>query len=345
MQAAEKGGRRGANLALFEAGTLLARGVKEQLVGRRFPVATMRLYTSRNDPDANLSEFAGEAMFVSEPDFDALGPLDIAFFCGTPPEGVRYLDWPRQRGFTAIDLSTAARRDATVPVINAAVNPEKLHGAPNLVATPHPVSLLLSTVLAALQRGCGLESATAVVLQPASEAGDEGINELYRQTVGVLNFQDWPQEIFGRQVAFNVIPAFAWGDRGDPAGSSEARIEEEVRAIAGGRFDLSVAVMVAPVFHCHAAIVRVALPEGKGKSDLGAALSAAPDLRFEAGESTLTPVDLAGKAGIFVAAPRPAGSPRTFWIWAVSDNLKTGAALNAVRIAEELWKDTAEARA
>jgi aspartate-semialdehyde dehydrogenase len=46
-----------------------------------------------------------------------------------------------------------------------------------------------------------------------------------------------------------------------------------------------------------------------------------------------------------VAAPRPAGSPRTFWIWAVSDNLKTGAALNAVRIAEELWKDTAEARA
>jgi len=345
MRAAEDEGRRGANLALFEAGTLLAKGVKTQLVGRRFPVASMRLYTSRMEPDANLSEFAGEAMFVSEPDFDALGPLDIAFFCGTPPEGDRYLDWPRQRGFTAIDLSSAARNLATVPLINAAVNPEKLRGAPNLVATPHPVSLMLSTVLAALERGCGLESAAAVVLEPVSEAGAEGINELYRQTVGVLNFQEWPQEIFGRQVAFNVIPAFAWGDRGDPAGSSEIRIEEEVRPIAGGRFDLSVAVLLAPVFHCHAAMVRVALPEGKGMSDLGAALSTVPDLRFEAGESTLTPVDRAGEPGIFVAAPRPAGSPHAFWIWAVSDNLQAGAALNAVRIAEALWKDAAEARA
>jgi aspartate-semialdehyde dehydrogenase len=344
MPVADAGARRGANLALFEAGTLLAKGVKEQLVGRGFPVASMRLYTSRQDPDANLSEFDGEAMFVSEPDVEALGPLDIAFFCGTPPEGDRYLDWPKQRGFTAIDLSSAARRDAAAPLINAAINPEKLRGSPHLVATPHPVSLMLSTVLAPLVRGCGVESASAVVLEPVSEAGDEGINELYRQTVGVLNFQEWPQDVFGRQVAFNLIPAFAWGERGGPAGSSEQRIEAEVRAIAGGRFDPAIAVVVAPVFHCHAAMLRVVLPEGKGGPDLDASLAAVPDIRREAGETALTPVDRAGEPGIFVASPRPAGSPRAFWLWVVSDNLRAGAALNAVRIAEVLWRD-AEARA
>ena len=345
MRAVENGRRRGANLALFEADTLVAKGVKEQLLGRSFPVASMRLFTSRSDPEANLSEFAGEAMFVAEPDVDALGPLDIAFFCGTPPEGDRYLDWPKQRGFTAIDLSSAARRDATAPLVNAAVNPEKLRGTPHLIATPHPVSLMLSTVLAPLVRGCGLESATAFVLEPVSEAGDEGIKELYRQTIGVLNFQEWPREVFGRQVAFNLIPAFAWGEGGDPAGSSETRLEEEVRGITGGGFDLSVGVVLAPVFHCHAAMLRVVLPEGPGKADMNAVLSAVPEIRFEAGASTLTPVDRAGEPGIFVAAPRPAGRPRAFWIWAVSDNLTAGAALNAVRIAETLWKDVAQARA
>jgi aspartate-semialdehyde dehydrogenase len=338
MRAADTGGRRGANLALFEAGTLVAKGVKEQLVERGFPVASMRLYTSRSDPDANLSEFKGEAMFVSEPDPEALGPLDIAFFCGTPPDVDRYLDWPKQRGFTAIDLSSAARRDAAAPLVNAAVNPESLHGSPPLIATPHPVSLLLSTVIAALVRGCGLESATACVMQPVSEAGDAGISELYRQTVGVLNFQEWPSDVFGRQVAFNLVPAFVWGERGDPAGASDPRIEEEVRAIAGGRFDLSVAVVLAPVFHCHAAMLRVVLPEKKGREDLGAALAAAPEIRREAGEAARTPVDGAGESGIFVAAPRPAGSSRAFWLWVVSDNLRAGTALNAVRIAEALWK-------
>lgn len=339
MRVADDGARRGANLALFEAGTLVAKGVKEQLVERRFPVASMRLYTSRHDPDANLSEFNGEAMFVSEPDVDALGPLDIAFFCGTPPEGDRYLDWPRQQGFTAIDLSSAARRDAAAPLVNAAVNPDQLRGLPRVIATPHPVSLMLSTVLAPLARGCGLDSASAVVLEPVSEAGDEGISELYRQTVGVLNFQEWPQEVFGRQVAFNLVPAFAWGERGDPAGSSGSRIEREVRSIAAGRFDLAVAVVVAPVFHCHAAMLRVVLPDGKGRRDLDACLGSVPDIRVEAGESTLTPVDRAGEPGIFVASPREAGSTRAFWLWVVSDNLKAGAALNAVRIAEVLWKD------
>lgn len=340
MRVGDAGVRRGAHLALFEAGTLLAKGVKDQLIGRGFPVASMRLYTSRQDPDANLSEYNGEAMLVSEPDVEALGPLDIAFFCGTPLEGSRYLDWPKQRGFTAIDLSAAARRDAAAPLVNAAVNADKLLGSPHLIATPHPVSLMLSTVLAPLARGCGIASASAVVFEPVSEAGDEGINELYRQTVGILNLQEWPQDVFGRQIAFNLVPAFAWGERGDPAGSSEPRIEEEVRAIAGGRFDLAVALVVAPVFHCHAAMLRVVLPGGKGRADLDASLAAVPEIRVDAGGSTLTPVDRAGKPGLCIASPRPAGSERAFWLWVVSDNLQAGATLNAVRIAEVLWKDT-----
>ena len=328
---------RGAHLAVFDAQTLVAKGVRDHLVGRAFPIASMRFFASRVDPEVNLTEFAGEAMFVSEPDPEALGPLDIAFFCGSRPDAERYLSWPAERGFTAIDLTSAVRPEQDGPPINVAVNADRLARAQRLVATPHPIALMLSTVLAAAKRGCGLRDTAVTAFQPVSEAGEEGINELYRQTLGLLNFQEYPQEIFGRQLAFNLVPAFAYGKDAVP-GRIDGRIEEEIRLIAGPGFDLSVGVVLAPVFHCHAAMARLVLAPGRGPAELTAALSAVPDVRVEATGARVTPVDRAGEPGILVAGPWPAGAPNAWWIWIVSDNLRAGAALNAVRIAETLWR-------
>ena len=80
---------RGARLALFEATSLTAKGVKDQLAARSFPVTSVRLFTSSTDPDANLTEFKGEAMLVTAPDEEGLGSLDIAFLCGGREEGER----------------------------------------------------------------------------------------------------------------------------------------------------------------------------------------------------------------------------------------------------------------
>jgi aspartate-semialdehyde dehydrogenase len=344
MRAEPGDAARGAHLALFDAQTLVAKGVREHLVGRGFPIASMRFFSSQPDPETNLTEFAGEAMFVSAPDPDALGPLDIAFFCGSRPEGERYLGWPAERGFTAIDLSSAVRPGGDAPPINVAVNADWLRESPRLVPTPHPIALMLSTVLAAAHRGCGLRDAAVTALQPVSEAGEEGINELYRQTLGLLNFQDWPQDVFGRQLAFNLVPAFAYRGGNAPGRIDGAEIEEETRLIAGPGFDLSVGVVLAPVFHCHAAMVRLILAPGKKASDLAAALAASEDIRVDATGARATPVDRAGEQGVLVAGPWPAGSPQACWIWIVSDNLQAGAALNAVRIAETLWRHAGDRR-
>jgi aspartate-semialdehyde dehydrogenase len=332
---------RGAHLALFDATTLLGKGVKERLVDRRFPVASVHLYTSSDDPDANLSEYAGEAMLVSRPDIEALGPLDIAFFCGTRPEGLRYLDWPGRRGFVAIDLTTASRGAAGVPVVNAVVNPEALPAGPGLVSTPHPIALILSTVLATVKRGCGVREASAVVLQPASEAGEAGISELYQQTLGLLNFGELPRDIFGRQVAFNLVPGDLYGAAGPPGGATAAEIERDILQVTSGGLALSIAVLLAPVFHCHAAMMRIVLPQGKGRDDLLAALRGTDEIRLEARDGRATPVECAGEPGILVTGIHQAGHPEAFWLWIVSDNLQTGSALNAVRIAEAVWKRAA----
>lgn len=328
---------RKAHVAVFDATTLVAKGIKDQLVGRKFPIASMRLYTSSDDPDANLTEFAGEAMLVSRPDIDSLGALDLAFFCGTTAEGARYLDWPGKKGFVGIDVTAAAIGSARVPLVNAGVNPEALPAGPGLVGTPHPIALMLSTVLTAIERGCGLEQATATVLQPVSECGEPGIAELYQQTLGILNFHDQPSDIFGRQVAFNLVPDAAFGAGGVPGSGSTAGVEQEIRRITGERYPVSVAIVLAPVFHGHAAMTRVLIPKGRTAADLEAALAAADEIRVAPAADRITPVERAGEAGILASGIRPAGAQGAFWIWLVSDNLTSGAALNAVRIAEAVW--------
>jgi len=335
------GAPRKAHVALFDATTPVAQGVKEQLLGRRFPIASVRLYTSRDDPEANLTEFGGEAMFIGLPDVDALGALDIAFLCGTRAEGERYLDWPGRRGFRAIDLTSAASGSPGVPIVNASVNPEALEEPPPVVGTPRPIALFLSTVLGAVERGCGLLEASAVVLQPVSECGEEGVQELVRQTAGLLNFQDIPRQVFDRQIAFNLVPALAYGDRGAPGAAPARELEREVLRVTGGRFDLSIAVVLAPVFHGHAAMTRVVLPPGRSAGDLEAALVAGRDLSRAADAAVATPVDRAGERGVLVAGPDPAGSKEAFWLWIVHDNLRGGTAENAVRIAEAIWSRAA----
>ncbi|MFQ5878021.1 MAG: Asd/ArgC dimerization domain-containing protein [Acidobacteriota bacterium] len=330
-------GRR-AHLALFDATTLTARGVKDHLVGRSFPTASVRLFSSTDDPGNNLTEFGGEAMLVTTPDIDALGALDIAFLCGTRREGERYLDWAERRGFVAIDLTTASNGRDDIPLVNAAVNPGSIPDRPRLIASPRPIAQFLSSLLAPAVRACGLVDATGVVFQPASGCGDPGIEELYQQTVGLLNFREVPKSVFRRQLAFNLIPGSLYGADEAPGGGDPSALDREVRKVTGGDYRLSVEVVLAPIFHCHVALLQLTLAPGTGLAELEAAFAASGELeRCADGEGT-TPIDRAGKPGIAVGGFRPARHPSSFWVWAVTDSMQSGAALNAVRIAEEILR-------
>lgn len=326
--------RRKAHVALFDATTLAARGVKDQLAARGFPAASIRLFTSSADASSNLTEFKGEPMLVTEPDIDTLENLDIAFLCGSPVDGARYLDWAGRVGFVAVDLSGAAASGAA-PLVNASVNPEAILQGPGVIATPHPIAQILSTVLAAVRKRCGLQEAIVVVLQPASHHGEPGIDELYKQTASLLSFADMPREIFGRQLAFNLIPGFA-AEETQGWDALHADLAEEVRGITGGSYALGVQVIQAPVFHGHAVMAHVVLDSGRSADDLAACFADGDEFQLERRGERATPVERAGEGGILIGGIRPGARPASFWIWVVCDDLAGGTALNAVRIAEML---------
>jgi len=323
------------HLAVFDATTLLAKAVRDQLVARKLPTRSVRLFTSSDDPEANLTEFGGEAMMVSKPDLETLGALDIAFFCGSSREGALYLDWPRQAGFVAIDLTSASQALKDVPVVNVGVNPDAIGNRPVWIATPQPASQILSNLLAPVERRLGLRSCAAVILQPVSELGDEGVSELYQQTVGLLNFKEMPTAVFGRQMAFNVLPS-ELAPRGGPSGGpAPARVESEVRAILGRPVEVSVEIVQVPVFHCHAVAAHLVLPEPAGRDRLLECFRGGVDFVIASPGGPATPVERAGETSMLVAGVRETG-PGSFWLWAVADNLVAGVVQNAVRIAETL---------
>ncbi|HKN46705.1 MAG TPA: Asd/ArgC dimerization domain-containing protein, partial [Candidatus Polarisedimenticolia bacterium] len=283
MGTREATARRRAHVAVFDANTLIAKGIKEQLISRSFPLASVRLFTSKDDPDSNLTDFDGEAMLLTQPDPDSLGSLDIAFLCGSREEGARYLEWPGRKGFVAIDLTTRSNASEDVPLVNAGVNPEAITSRPGVIATPHPIAQLLSTLLAPIVRRCGLREAAAIVFQPASEAGEEGIDELYRQAVSLMNFQDLPREVFGKQIAFNLVPSFLYEEEKVPGGARPPALEREVLKITGGEYSLSVDVVLVPVFHCHAVLASLRLPAGRAREDLLASFRSVEEIRVAGG--------------------------------------------------------------
>jgi aspartate-semialdehyde dehydrogenase len=327
--------RRRAHVALFDATTLAAKGVKDHLAARSFPTASVRMFTSSTDPEFNLTEFAGEPMLLAPPDFDTLGNLDVAFLCGTRQEGERYLDWAGRAGFVAIDLTGASIGAGEVPLVNASVNPEAVPPGPGVVAAPHAVAQMLSTLLAPVHRHCGLREAVIVVLQPASERGQEGIDELYRQSTSLMNFQEMPKEVFGRQLAFNLVPGWLAEDP-KCAAVTRADLERQVLRITGGGYGLALQVIDAPVFHGHAVMAHLVLREGKGSEDLLAAFRGMDDVSIGRRGDKVTPVERAGDGQLLVTGVQPGLHPSSFWLWAVADDLAGGRSRNAVRLAETI---------
>ena len=318
------------NLALFDASTLVGKGVKTHLRQRRFPVGEVRAFdTGVIEEGGNLTEFNGEAMLASRPDLDAMNRVDLAFYCGAPGTGDGFLDWPERGGFSAIDLTQSANRKDGIPVVNAGVNPEVIRSRPGLVASPHPISQFLSTFLAPLARTLPLEEAVSLVMQPASEAGEEGIDELYKQTVGVLSFAEVPKQRFDPVLAFNVMPA--------TPGFSEESITREIQAILGGTpFLLTLRVLLVPVFHCHSFCCWVRFAQPVDQARIRQSLASEGSLRILEGSGAATPAELAGEEGIHLRMRCDPGVRNGVWFWGVTDNLATGAALNAVRLAEIL---------
>jgi len=317
----------GASVGIVNPVTLVGNEIKTILRERALPVAKVMLLDSTGASAGALTELADEPAFVTAVSDDELEDLDLVFFCGPAAENKEWIERHTEDGFAAIDLSQpTSAEDGKLAV--AGINLEEIGPDDRVLVSPHPIAIPIALILHQIETLSPVESCTATVVQPASEFEQEGIEELARQTISVLNVEASPTAIFGRQLAFNLYPATA---------GHEQFIVSQIRSLVDPRIEVALLVTQGTIFHGHTFSLFIRTRKPLDEAKIRKALAANPAIAFPEGDQQFGTIDAAGKDEVLIAAVRPDPSIRGgFWIWAVCDNLRRSSALNAVLVAEKL---------
>jgi aspartate-semialdehyde dehydrogenase len=330
------------NVAMVGATGMVGEALLAILAERAFPVGELVALASARSAGGTVA-FGDREVTVRdlvEHDFDG---IDIAFFSAGSAVSRAHAPRAAAAGALVIDNTSEFRYAEDVPLVVAEVNPQAIaqSAARGIIANPNCSTMQMLVALAPIHRVAGIERINVATYQSVSGAGRSGADELGRQTAALLNFQDVEARKFQVQIAFNVIPQI---DDFQPNGYTreEMKMVWETRKILDdASIQVNPTAVRVPVFYGHAEAVHV---ETRDKITAQAArelLEKAPgvvvvDERRPGGYPT--PVShAAGRDEVFVGRIREDIShPRGLDLWVVSDNIRKGAALNAVQIAE-LW--------
>lgn len=300
-----------------------------------------------------LESVGDEVTFIQRIEPTSFAGVDFAFFAGGEEVTRKHWHSAQKAGVSIVDLSYALESEPKVLVRAPWVQDETREGAngnggasarvaPDLhtpaIVPAHPAAVALALILLRVKNVAGVRSASATMLEPASEYGRAGLDELHQQTVSLLSFQSLPKEIYDAQVAFNVLPSLGESSKVNLA-ASEARIRRHYGQLSAGRLpEAAIQLLHAPVFHGYGISLALELDEPVSVEHLEAAMNG-EHLDVVLGDAD-PPSNLssAGQDDILVRVRTADGSElatRRFWIWAGLDNLKL-AALNALACAQEL---------
>jgi aspartate-semialdehyde dehydrogenase len=235
-----------------------------------------------------------------------------------------------------IDNSSAFRRDPEVPLVVSEVNPHALERHDGLIANPNCSTMQLMVALAPIQRAVGIERLIASTYQSVSGTGQEAVGELDGQARASLEGREMPApSVYPEPIAFNVIGAAGNFAEGDDHTDEERKMMFETRKILEDEsIRVAVTCVRVPVRVSHSIAINVETRSELSVEDARSLLSEAPGIALE---DVPTPLRATGRDEVFVGRLRRDEShPRALWMWVVSDNLRKGAATNAVQIAEIL---------
>ncbi len=241
-----------------------------------------------------------------------------------------------------VDNTSFWRMHDDVPLVVAGVNDEAADSHNGIVANPNCTTMQAMVALAPIEREAGLERLVVSTYQSVSGTGREAIKELQAQSAAVLSGDDVDVEVFPHQVAFNVLPQVETFVDGDDYTTEERKVMAETRKILGLSEDVGISATCArvPVVSGHSESINVQTREDLSPEDCRAMLAKTPGLVVmddPAAGVYPTPLDAAGKDDVFVGRIRRDPShERCLNLWVVGDNLRKGAATNAVQVAEVL---------
>jgi aspartate-semialdehyde dehydrogenase len=306
---------------------------------RRFPVGELRALASGRSAGTTV-RFAGRGVEVAEARPEAFDGVDFAFFAATGALSKELAPEVARRGGIAIDKSSTWRLDENVPLVVPEINPDALEKQRGIVACPNCTTIGFVMALEPIRRAAGLKSVVVTTLQAVSGTGKPGIDELERQLGESAQGKPPTTSTYPAPIAHNVLP-LCETFRDDGYSTEEVKLLYETRKIMDLPQHVAVAMTCVrvPVPIGHSASMLVETERPLAPEDARRALAAFPGVVVvddPANNVFPTPRDVAGRDEVLVGRIRRDLGSDKLWLWQVSDNLRKGAATNAIQIAEEL---------
>jgi aspartate-semialdehyde dehydrogenase len=335
--------KHGARIAIVGATGAVGRALFATLARRNFPISQLRAMASRRSAGQRLDTPLGPVTVepLEDASFDG---VDFAFFSAGGSVSLQHAPRAAAEGATVIDNTSAFRMDPLIPLVVPEVNAAALGAMkPGIIANPNCSTAQLVLALAPLHAAAGLARVTVTTFQSASGAGQKGIDELLLHTRAHLASAPLPApSVHARSLAFNCIPQIGSFDA-DGYTTEEWKMTLESRKILNiPDLALAATCVRVPVLRGHSEVIHVQTHQHLPLDRARALLSSSPGLTLiddPAQGLYPTPIDCEDRFDSLLGRLRADLShPNGLTFWLISDNLLKGAALNAIQIAEHLWR-------
>lgn len=314
------------------------------LEARNFPVKNIKLLASSRSAGKKLS-FKGDMVPVEELKEDSFNGVDIALFSAGGGTSQTYAPHAAASGCVVIDNSSAWRMDPDVPLIVPEVNPHAIAGytKKGIIANPNCSTIQMLVALNPIYRKFGIRRIVVSTYQAVSGTGKKAIDELFDQTRSMINFVDYKTDVYPHRIAFNCLPQIdVFLDNGYT--KEEMKMVNETRKIfENDKIGVTATTVRVPVFYSHSESVNIETISPVTAEEVKALLSVAPGVKLMDNPSEKIypmPILAAGQDLTLVGRIRKDESIENgINMWVCADNIRKGAATNAVQIAEVLGRD------
>ncbi len=336
----------GKNVAILGATGAVGAELIDLLAEREFPVDDIRLLASARSAGRKL-EVLGREVTVQEVSEEALADVDVAFFSAGSDVSLQWAPVAARQGAVVIDNSNAFRMDPKVPLVVPEINASDLADHQGIIANPNCSTIIMAVALFPIHQVASIERVVVSTYQAVSGVGAAAIEELTRQTEAVLSGQEVPMTCFpGKsskrhlQMAFNLIPHIDVFLDGGYTKEETKMINETRKILHEPELRITVTTVRVPVLRSHSESINLELKRSLSVSEVQEILQRAPGVVVAddpAQQIYPMPLDVTGKDDVYVGRIRVDESvPHGLNLWVVGDQIRKGAALNAVQIAEHL---------
>lgn len=331
------------DIAVVGATGAVGTAMLEILEQRAFPVGNLYPLASERSSGKTI-RFHNKSFIVEKLDDFDFSKVKIALFSAGGEVSKKFAPKAAKAGCIVIDNTSAFRYDDDVPLIVPEVNADSIshYTKTNIIANPNCSTIQMVIALKPIYDLAGIDRINVATYQSVSGSGQKGISELANQTTTLLSGQGCNADVYPKQIAFNVIPQIDSFEDNGYTREEMKMVWETQKILSDHTIKVNPTAVRVPVFYAHSEAIHVETHEKITAKEAKKALKTAPGVHLmEADENYPTPVsDATNEDAVFVGRVREdISSPKGLNLWVVADNIRKGAALNAVQIAEILVKE------